>query len=188
MKQLVVLAGCCVFLFGPAGCQNISRGDRGVEVIIEGDGKFPETLAGKWRANKGFWEFVFEPDGRISSAVIALGRVKIIPGQITRFATRYGKGVFEPGLWSVWYSPENRELGVTVVIEHFYQDVGKGAIEGNTTEILVGSISEDIYVWEPDWFSFGRYVVLMPEPNECFHVSEPEFVASLIFEKVQQEK
>lgn len=186
MKQLLVLFGCCVILFGPAGCQNANRG---IEVIVEGNGKFPESFAGRWRANKGFWEFVFEPDGRISSAAIGLGGVEMKPGQVTRFRTRNGgKGVFKPGLWTVQYNPEYRELTVEVVIEHFYQDLGKHAIEGDSTDIFTGQVSENSDVWQADWFSFGKYIAHIPEPNEFYNVPEPEFKGSVIFEKVEQEK
>jgi hypothetical protein len=41
-----------------------------VEVAVEGGGQFPEFLTGKWKADEGGWEFVFEPNGTISSAVI----------------------------------------------------------------------------------------------------------------------
>ncbi len=198
MKQLVILAGFALLLSALAGCQNPApprpalrkgwpRG--GVEVIIEGGGEFPEFLVGRWKSNRGNWEFVFEPDGTISSAVIALGKVQMIPGRVTRFPTRYGgKGVFEPGLWTVWYFPENRELGVKVVIDHFYQDLGKHSCEGNTTDILSGTVSEDGELWRADWFLLARYVAYTPEPNEFENMTEPRFMGSLIFEKVEQEK
>ncbi len=111
------------------------------------------------------------------------------PGKVTRFPTRYGgKGAFEPGQWSVQYSPDTRELMVMIVVEHFYQDMGKYAIEGNTTDILTGPVSEDGKTWQADWFSSGKLVAYIPEPNEFYNVSEPEFRKHLIFEKVKQEK
>lgn len=187
MKRLIALLGCAVLLF--SGCQGLGRDKSGVEVIIEGDGQFPESLAGKWRANRGFWELVFEPDGKISSAVIHMGAVEMIPGKVTRFATRYGgKGVFEPGLWSVQYSPDTRELLVEVVIEHFYHDIGDSAIEGSITDILVGPVSENGEWWEAEWFSFGRLVAHIPEPNEFYNVDEPEYRGPLNFEKVKTTK
>ena len=54
--------------------------------IIDGDGRFPSFIAGTWRADRGGWEIVFEPDGKISSAVVSLGRVRIRPGQVTTTA------------------------------------------------------------------------------------------------------
>lgn len=190
MKRALVWLGCVFVLSGllVLGCQGLSN--RGVEVVVEGDGEFPEFLVGRWKANgKSGWELVFEPDGTISSAVIALGRIKMTPGKVTRLPTRYGgKAVFEPGLWTVFYSPEHRELSVQVVIEHFYQDLGPHAIEGNNTDILVGPVSQDGKVWRAEWFMLGKYIALIPEPNEFSNVTEPLFRKSLIFEKVEQEE
>ena len=87
MKQLVVFAGFAVLLLGLWGCQNAHSG---VEVIIEGGGEFPEFLVGVWKADKNGWEFVFEPDGSISSAVISFGRVRMKPGEVTTVPMKMG--------------------------------------------------------------------------------------------------
>jgi len=194
MKQLLVLAGFALLLSSLAGCQKANKGvdpappRGGVEVIIEGNGEFPEFLVGRWKADKDGWQFVFEPDGRISSAVIALGGVEMTPGKVTRFPTLYGgKGIYKPGTWLVQYSPNTRELFVKVVIEHFYQDLGKHAIEGNITDMFIGPVWQNDDVWEADWFSLGKYVAYIPEPNEFYNATEPEFRKSLIFEKVKHE-
>lgn len=186
MKRLLVTY--IVFLAVLAGCQSTGKEPTDIEVIIKGQGQFPESLAGKWLADRGYWEFVFEPDGKISSAVINMGAVKMVPGKIARFPTRYGgKGIFEPGLWTVWYAPDTRELTVEVVIKHFYQDMGEAAIEGNVTDMLTGPVSEDGKTWQADWFSFGKFVAYIPEPNEFYNVSEPEYKGRLVFEKVEAE-
>jgi hypothetical protein len=186
MKRLIVLFGCVFLLLG-GGCQEPGRNKNAVEVIIEGDGEFPPSLVGKWKANGGFWQFVFEPNGAISSAVINLGAVEMTPGKVSRFPTLYGgKGVFEPGQWLVQYSPDSRELSVEVVLKHFYQDIGAAAIEGSITDILVGPVSENGELWNADWFTFGRLVGYIPEPNEFYNTDEPEFRGSLTFEKVKQ--
>lgn len=184
IMQRLILMGCLVFLSGLGGCQGANKG---VEVIVEGGGKFPKSFAGKWRA--GVWQFVFEPDGTISSAVIHMGAVEMTPGKVTRYPTRYGgKGVFEPGLWSVQYSPDTRELLVVVVIKRFYQDIGAAALEGNITDILVGPVSENSELWQAEWFSFGRLVAHTPEPNEFYNADEPEYRGSVSFEKVKTAK
>ena len=126
MKQLVILAGFAVLLLGLAGCQKANRGvdpappRGGVEVIIEGGGEFPEFLVGRWKADKYDWQFVFEPDGAISSAVISLGRVRMKPGEITTVPMKMGgKGVFEPGKWMVHYAPAARDLTVEISLKNF---------------------------------------------------------------------
>jgi hypothetical protein len=173
------------------GCQEFGRSKSAVEVIIEGGGEFPPSLVGKWKANCSYcyWQFVFEPDGIISSAVINMGAVEMTPGKVTEFPTVYdlygGKGIFEPGQWSVQYSPDSRELSVEVVM-HFYQDMGAAALEGSTTDILVGPVSENGQLWNADWFTFGRMVAYTPEPNEFLNDKEPQFRGVVTFEKVKQ--
>lgn len=187
MVKVWLLLVCAVIAVQFAGCEGPRRG---VEVLIEGDGEFPEFIAGKWVDEKGDWEFVFEPDGRISTSVIPLGKVRIVPGEVTQFPTRFGgKGIFEPGHWTVTYSPEDRELAVEVVIEHFLQDVGNHSMEGHTTDLLVGPVSEDGRRWDPDLFSSGKIEALiydgwtLIERKEILSFDEPTFRGSLIFTK-----
>ena len=187
MKLSAAIITCCLVLSLLSGCQDPGRG---VEVIITGDGQFPDELVGKWVDEKEDWEFVFEPDGRISTSVIALGKVRIVPGEVTRFPTRFGgKGIFEPGLWTVTYHPESRELAVEVVIEHFLQDVGNQSIEGSTPELLVGPVSADGSRWDVDLFTSGKMEALiydgwtLIERKELFSFDEPSFRGTLIFTK-----
>ncbi|GAF71377.1 unnamed protein product, partial [marine sediment metagenome] len=69
MKQLLVLAGFAVLLLGLAGCQNVNRG---VEVIIEGGGEFPASLAGTWKAEGRPWKITLNPNGTVASVVIRM--------------------------------------------------------------------------------------------------------------------
>ena len=191
MMRILVLVNCTVVMLALSGCQGLNGGGKGVEVIVDGDGEFPAFLAGTWRSDKKncFWEFVFEPDGRISSLVTNLGAVRMKPGKAVRFPTRGGgKGIFEPGPWLVRYSPDTRELMVKVVIEHFYIDMGKSALEGNSTDILIGPVSEDGRIWWAEWFSSQTYIGHIPElkePEKFEDVIEPVSRGSLIFEKVE---
>lgn len=160
MKQLVLFAGCAVVLAGLVGCQGLSGNKSGVEVIIEGDGEFPESLAGVWKADKGVWEFVFEPDGTLSSAVTSLGSVRMKPGEVTTVPLKMGgKGIFEPGDWFVQYSPDRRELVVEIFLKHFYTELGEGILEGKRTDIFIGTVSEDGREWSAEWFNFPEYIV-----------------------------
>jgi len=193
MKRLLILLVCALSAsLLPGGCQELSRDKKKpVEVIIEGGGEFPHFLVGRWKSNKGFWEFVFEPDGEISSAAIWLGGVEMTPGKTSKFPTRYGgKGEFIPGPWFVQYSPDARELLVIIKVKHFYMDMGRYAAEGNSDDLLVGPISQDGKTWQADWYSSGQYIAHVPDPNRFYDVNpnEPEFRGSLVFEKVKQEK
>ena len=203
MKLSAKIITCFLVLSLLSGC-DVSDGRRSydgapVEVVIEGDGQFPEELVGLWKTEgKRGWEFGFDKDGSISSAVIELCRAKIIPGQATTYPTRFGgKGIVEPGQWKVHYDPESRELAVEVVIEYFYQDIGPDAMEGNPTFFFAGTISADGKVWNADKFGSGKLVVLLGqgpvksdkvvENKVLADVSQLEDRGSVVFVKTEDE-
>jgi hypothetical protein len=185
MKRLMLLLGCAFLLLG--GCQELSRNKSGVEVIIEGGGEFPQLLAGRWKDAEKGWEFVFEPDGTISSAVIDSGFMAVVPAKRTaRKPMRVGEAVYKLGQWTVQYIPETRELGVEVVVDFFHVDFGKTWLEGHSTDRFVGTVSEDYKSWQAEWVSFPKYIAYTPEPGEL-PVDPEDTIKELLFEKVTDE-
>jgi len=184
----VSLVLCCTFIcLILTGCQNADSKSKAMEVVVEGGGQFPEFLVGKWKSDAHGWEFNFEPDGSISSAVNTMGRATIKPGQITRLKMKMdGKGIFEPGTWTVLYSPATRELTVQIDIKNFYMEIGKGNIEGKLTDIFVGKVAEDNKFWPVTWTKFSEITAHTPDfPN--FDLSEDPVYGSsrnIVFEKV----
>ena len=69
-----------------------------------------------------------------------------------------GKGIFEPGQWTVQYSQAKRELTVEIEIEHFTVDLGDNVLKGRTRDILIGLVSSDGQLWWPDRFAFPEYI------------------------------
>ena len=157
-----------------------------VRVIIEGGQSFPAGLVGKWKEDKHGWELDFARDGKITSAVIPMGLVRVVPGKITHYkvAIGHGKGMVKPGQWEVQYSAQSRELAVEIDIDAFHQDLGTKAIGGNMTYIIDGPVSADGDEWHADWYMYGRYVAYLPEPNEFYNTQNPEFRDHLVFHKV----
>jgi len=133
----------------------------GVKVVIEGDGVFPEELAGRWKAKgPSGWEIVFEKDGSISSAVVDIGGAEMFPGQVTTFETvGGGKGIYRPGGWLVEYNAQSRKLAVTIEIENFYQDLGENSVTGSSADIFTGPVDKEKLQWEAEWYSFPTYVI-----------------------------
>jgi hypothetical protein len=158
-RRILLLAFCSFLVFICVGC-NTRPDTSGVEVVIEGGGRFPQMLAGTWRADRGGWEIVFEPDGAISSAVVGLGRVRLKPGQTaeTRMVLG-GLGFFEPGRWTVQYSHRKRELGVEITIERFRVELGDDIVRGSTRDIFIGAVSPDGRLWWADRYNFPAYIV-----------------------------
>ena len=187
MKYLLVLAGCAILLSGLAGCQGPAGDTSGVDVIIEGGGNFPASLVGKWKDKEKGWEFVFEPDGTISSAVIDSGFIAVVPreGIATKLMKMDGKAVYELGQWTVQYSPKQRQLAVEVFVEFFHIDIGRDALEGFSTDLFVGPVSEDWTKWEAEWMSTPKYIALTPEPTEL-PVDPNDTIQILLFEKVTE--
>ncbi|NQT04011.1 MAG: hypothetical protein HQ580_18440 [Planctomycetes bacterium] len=187
MKKIFVLLICGFFVFLPGGCQSSVGSKSGVEVIIDGDGRFPEILAGRWKADKGGWEIVFEPDGKISSVVVSLGGVRMKPGQVTTTQMVLGgEGLFKPGKWTVQYSKERRELIVEIAIEHFRVELGDNVVQGKTRDYFVGSVSADGRLWWADRYKFPEYVVdTKKHPNYKLPFDPNDSPReSLVFQKV----
>jgi hypothetical protein len=159
MRRLMALSICFLSVMPLSSCRSTAGHKNSVEVIINGDGQFPEFLVGKWEADTGGWEINFEPDGTISSAVISLGRVRMIPGQITKTKMRLGgEGIFEPGQWTVQYLQTKRELMVEIAIKHFTVVLGENELHGKTREILIGQVSSDGQLWWPERFTYPEYI------------------------------
>jgi len=187
MKRIFIflLGGMAIFLLG--GCQKDATKTGSVEVLIDGNGQFPEFLVGTWKNDEHGWEFVFEPDGSISSAVISLGRVRIKPGEVTTVPMiKDGKGVFKPGEWTVHYNPASRELTVKISLKDFRVQVEDNVLEGKVTDVFVGQISKDGNTWPADWTSFPDYTAHTPENPNFKMAADPNYGVEnpLTFEKV----
>ena len=189
MRRFVLVLFCClsVSLFG--GCKNQTPQEPVVEVTIDGDGAFPDFLVGRWKADRGGWEFIFEPNGTISSAVVSIGRVTIKPGRTTTVPMKLGgQGVFEPGRWTVQYSQAQRELIVEIVIDRFYVELGDSVLRGKTRDFFIGSVSEDGQLWPVERISFPEYIAdTKKNPNRKLPLDPNENAReSLHFQKVPE--
>jgi hypothetical protein len=169
------------------GCNRPLHGQADdVQAIVEGGGAFPGSLAGRWKAQQHGWEFEFEPDGRISSAVISLGRVRVVPGKTTTMPTRSGdQAVFTPGRWTVLYTPSTRELTVKITMDHVRVEMAGNIVEGTSTDTFVGPIAATGRTWQAQWTTFTQYVAHTPD-NASFNLStDPTYgeTKPLIFDK-----
>ncbi len=172
------------------GCNGSAGNKTGVQVTVDGNGQFPDYLVGRWKANEYGWEFVFEPDGTISSAIHSLARIEMKPGQPTIVPMKKGgQGVFEPGEWLVNYIPDTRELTVQVSLKNFRAQMGDNILEGKSTDIFVGPVSKDGTRWEAVWTSFPDYTAHTSEYPNFDMFPDPNYSETkmLVFEKVGEE-
>jgi hypothetical protein len=149
----------CVTVVVAGGCSRpLDKHTDPVTVSIEGGGKFPDVLAGRWKADQDGWEFLFEPDGRIASAVISLGCVTVVPGQATTTPTLSGgHAVFTPGPWVVHYDPTTSILTVKIAMERVRVPMGINLLEGSSTDTFSGPISAATGTWQAEWTTFTHY-------------------------------
>ena len=175
MRRFLLLLVLCLSVSLLNGCQdNLYKS--GVEVTVEGGGQFPAFLVGRWVADTGGWEFVFDSEGKITSAVVSIGRVKLTPGRTTTVPMEMGgKGTFKPGLWTVHYLPEQRQLIVEIAIESFRVELADNVVKGRTRDFFIGQVTSDGTQWWTQRFSYPEYIVdtakfpnykLPTDPNE----------------------
>lgn len=185
MKWASVLSVWAVLM---GGCiRPLHEPTEAVKVIVEGGGRFPGSLAGRWQASQHGWEFELAPDGRITSAILSLGRVRVLPGQTTTRPTRSGQqAVFTPGPWTVHYIPSTRELTVEIIMSRVRVEMGGNILEGSSTDTFVGSVAPSNRVWQAQWTTFTRYLAHTPDGASVDLSTDPTYgeTKSLIFEKV----
>ena len=181
-KTLYALALCLLL----AGCHGRQHNDS-VRVIVDDHSKFPASLAGRWVADRHGWQIVFAPDGRITSVVLSLGRVEIVPGTTATIPTRGGgQGIFEPGLWTVQYEPQTEQLTVKIVMNHVHVEMGNHILEGKSTDVLSGPVHAIDGVWQVQWTVFTDYDMQTPDGERVPLSTDPTYGEThpLTFEKV----
>ncbi len=162
VKWISLIFGVSSLLAG--GCNKPMGNQAGpVDVIVEGNKPFPRELAGRWKADTDGWELVLAPNGRIESAVIGLGRVRVIPGRTTTVPTTSGgEGVFTSGRWTLHYAPSSGQLTVRIVMDHVRVEMGGNIIEGSSTDVFAGAVDLKAGTWQTQWTTFTRYTGRAP--------------------------
>lgn len=178
MRTLIFVLLSVLVLFGcqPQSEKQPSSGllNKQMQVEIDGDGKFPEFLVGIWRSDKDGWEFVFNPDGSLESAVVTLGRVRIRPGETTIIPMKKGgTGKYKPGPWYVGYLQEQKELTIEIVMEDLYIEIDDAVLLGKSRDVFVGEVSENGEEWQVEWMSYPDYIAKVPG-KEDFPMREEE--------------
>jgi len=142
--------------------------------------QLPPDIAGTWKAQDSPWKIVLSPNGTVSSAVIPMGEVEIKPNQTTKVEMKDGSfSTFKAGDCVVEYTPDTRELFVSVEMEKIHIKFLDNVIDGNSIDRFVGPVSEDGKFWMADWIAVFDYGPRFPqEPNDIS--AKP-----LVFEKIE---
>jgi len=156
-------------------------------VTVEGGGALPAALAGRWISRQDGWELDIEPDSRIASAVISLGRVRVVPGRTTTAPTRgETQAVFTPGPWMAYYVPGTRELTVKIVMDHVRIEMAGSILEGSSTDVFTGPVAPTNDTWQTQWTTFTRYTARTPD-NVSHNLSSDPLngeIRPLVFDRV----
>lgn len=155
----MLLTLLCATAMTVGGCGHTrSKEVAPVTVGTQDRSPFPAGLAGHWKSDRHGWEFVIEPDGRISSAVISLGRVQVYPGRTTTVTTVTGEqAVFTSGLWAIDYDPASRMLVVKIAMSRVRVPMGPQTLEGSSTDVFSGEVSPMMDTWQTQWTAFTDY-------------------------------
>jgi hypothetical protein len=187
MKVLYGITLC--FLL--AGCRTPKTGPRdNLHVIVEGGGAFPAALAGRWQADRHGWEMAFEPDGRIASVVLSLGRVEVSPGAKATIPTRGGgQGTFQSGLWTVHYDPATEQLAVKIAMDHIRVEMAGNTLEGKSIDVFSGPISTANGAWRAQWSAFTQYKVRDAQGQETDLSTDTTYgeTQALVFRKAPRQ-
>jgi len=189
-KRLLALVMYALFFLLFVGCQR-PAGTTGMDVIIKGQEKFPSWLVGRWKEDEDGWEFVFESNGELSSIVHTLGRVRMEPGKVTRVPMKKGgKSIFEPGQWSVYLDADSGKITISIVLEHFYAELGDGTIEGDSRNVFTGQIPPPgSQSWVLEWTCFRNCRAHTKEYPNFDLSTDPVYGApdTLVFQKVEKQ-
>lgn len=158
MKLTVMWVGCAAVLFGICGCQKPS-------VVL------PPEVAGTWKTKEHPWRIAITPDGKISSVIIPMGTVEVKPNQTTKVEMKDGNfSTYVPGAFDLEYTPETRDLYVSIEMKRMHISLPGGWIDGNSLDRFTGPISEDGKTWIADWIELFDYGPRFPQdPNDAYN-------------------
>ena len=142
----------------------------------------PPDITGTWQADDAPWRITLNPDGTIASAIIPMCEVEVRPNHTTKVEMLDGKfSTFNAGDFIVEYTPDTRQLYVSVEIKHLRVIFQDNRIEGNTLDRFIGTVSEDGKLWIVDWFRFFDYGPAFPQDQNNID----EILGQLVFTKVE---
>jgi hypothetical protein len=180
MKQLsILLVHSISILLLFSGCKSSWR-NNSPDATGKKTNRPPKSLAGTWKAQDNPWKIVLSPNGTISSIVIPLAEVEIRPNRITKMEMKDGSiSTFKGGSCVAEYTPQTRELFVSIEIKKIHIKFFDIVIDGNSIDRLVGPVSEDGKVWTADWITTFDYGPHLPQDINDIYAEQ------LIFEKIK---
>jgi hypothetical protein len=162
---LSLLTGLCGCDQTQKGLQEPEQSIHGIPVEIADGTAFPSFLAGIWRQEGEVRrEFVITPDGRLTSAVVGMGLVRVSPNEERRIPLIDGnEGFYVPGPWTAHYDPATRVLSIGIEISSFRMESYGQVVEGVIRDTFEGPITDDGTQWQAHYFALPEYHAFTPE-------------------------
>ncbi|MHB9071132.1 MAG: hypothetical protein ACYC54_12285 [Sedimentisphaerales bacterium] len=142
-----------------SGCQESAKKEKAVETTVNADSNFPTFLVGTWEVNSpgmNIWKFTFDVDGNVVSLRNFMNTdIVVSEGGAFEKGTDPNEvyAITVLGPIDVNYISKERILTVKVVTDSFIVHVHNGMLEGNSVDIIKGSISADGNIWDANWLS-----------------------------------
>ncbi len=173
---LTVIGFVLVFL---AGC-----GAPGSKSTGQGKPVFPPEVAGIWQAADEPWVIEISPEGKVIMAVIPMTETEVKPNEMSMLEMADGNvSTVEMGDCPLEYDPLKRELTVTITVKAIHMRFYEQGVDGNSTDIFSGRVSEDGKRWQADWMTFFDYGPRFPQNKD-----DPGdvFMGPILFYKVKR--
>jgi hypothetical protein len=155
MKNLSTIVVCCVGFLMLVGCEKASVQGKSK---IEQRNRFPEIMVGRWEGGttKSTWAFEFQPDGTILKMHHAMaGEVDLT--QDGAYIVTDNPPIsteFYLAPCQAEYDPATNEVSIEVFMGYYKIQVYETVLEGNSTDIFKGPLSQDGKTWNAYWLDY----------------------------------
>ena len=177
--KIAVIAGIGLVLMFLAGCGGSAGKSAGQSQPFFP--LFPSEVAGIWQAADEPWVIEISPEGKVIMAVIPMTQTEVKPNEISKLEMADGNtSTVEMGDCPLEYDMMTRQLTVTITVKAIHMEFAGEGIDGNSTDIFSGRVSEDGKEWQADWMTFFDYGPRFPQNrNDAGDV----FMGTVLFEK-----
>jgi len=185
MRKAISLFILSICLFYLPGCQESIEKEKQGQIIVKPAGKFPQFLAGTWKADKNNWQITFGKDGDILSVVhvIWAEKIDLEQGQGYYYIDGPDEGTFAYfliGPCDGSYDSAARKLKMKIIMNEYEIRLPAGSLRGRGEDYFEGKISKDGTKWYADWRSYG-YLEDAAPPDVNYINEHPE---KLVFSKI----
>ena len=152
-----------------AGCQPGNVQNTGKKIDYS-------KIAGTWKAEDAPWQVMISKEGKVMSAVHALGAALVKPNEITYITMKDdSKSSYTGGDFTLIYEPAKREMEVTINLESIHIRFLDNKLDGSNQTIIGGVISEDYTTWDAEVIEVFDYGPRFPQEEGDIYPKSVKF-------------